>query len=134
MIRLLYVDDNPESCTLVAAFCDRVGSCTVEVLGSGEAALAWLSRSTIDVIVSDYRMPGGMNGITLLKELHTRGISTPFILFTAEDSPELREEAYRNGAASVVSKVPKGRSTLYPLLRAIYWAAGRTVPEERRTA
>lgn len=134
MIRLLYIDDNQESCTLVTAFCDRIGAFTVQALGSGEAALAWLSQSAADVIVSDYQMPGGMNGIALLGELRKRGSTTPFILFTAEDSPELREEAYRNGAFGVISKIPRGRSPLYQLLRSVYWAAGRTVPEERRTA
>lgn len=130
MIQLLYVDDSQESCTLVAAFCDRTGAVTVHTLCSGEAALAWLSRSTADVIVSDYDMPGGMDGIGLLRELQARGSTTPFILFTAEDSRELRERAYRNGAFGVVSKIPKSGSPLYRLLRSVYWAAGRAASKE----
>ena len=123
MIRLLYVDNNPEVCTLIAAFCDRIGSISVQVLDSAEAALDWLSRFPADVIVSDYAMPGGMDGIALLKELHARGSTTPFIIFTAQDSPGVREEAYRNGATGVVSKMPGGRGSLYQLLRTVYWAA-----------
>ena len=129
MIRLLYIDDNIEACRIVAAFCDRCGAFTVRLLGSGEAALEWLSCSAADVIVSDYTMTGGMDGITLLKRLRSSGCTTPFILFSAEDSPEIRENAYRNGASRFISKSPKTGSPLYQLFRAIYWAAGREVPK-----
>jgi DNA-binding NtrC family response regulator len=129
MIRLLYIDDNPDTCTIVAAFCERIGTFTVQVLNSGESALEWLSSSTADVIVSDYDIPGGMNGMTLLRELHTRGNTTPFILFTSKDSHELKEEAYRNGAFSVISKATPGKNPIHQLIRTIYWAASRISPE-----
>ena len=123
MIRLLYIDDDSEMCAIVSAFCERIGSIVVQALDSGENALEWLSSSSADVIVSDYDMPGGMNGITLLRKLHARDNATPFILFTAKDSHRIRDEAYRNGAFSVISKVSLGKNALHRLIRTVYWAA-----------
>ena len=131
MIRLLYIDDNPDACTIIDAFCERIGTFTVYLLNSGESALEWLSMSTADVIISDYDMPGGMNGITLLRELHSHGNTTPFILFTAANSHKLKKEAYRNGAFSFISKASSGKNTIYQLIRTVYWAANRTVPEQQ---
>ena len=114
MIHLLYLDENPEMFMIVAAFCERIRSFMVKILNSGESALAWLSTSSTDVIVSDYDMHGDINGIRLLQELHSRGTTTPVILFTALGANNVREEAYRNGAFSVINKPrqAKTRSTV----------------------
>ena len=82
-----------------------------------------LSSSSADVIVSDYEISGGMNGIALLRELHSRGSTIPFILFTAKNSPEIRKEAFRNGAFSVISKDSPGKNAIFRLIRTTYWAA-----------
>lgn len=123
MIRLLYIDDNPETCEIITAFCDHIGGFSLNVVSSEEAALEWLSRSAADVIVSDYEAPGGIDGIMLLKELHTRGCTMPFILFTGHDSREIRESAYHNGAFKVIGKSAKGGSPMYRLFRSVSWAA-----------
>jgi CheY-like chemotaxis protein len=123
MIHLLYIDDNPDTCTIVAAFCERIGSFTVKILNSGESALEWLSTSSADAIVSEYDMPGSMNGIMLLRELRSRGTSTPFILFTANDSSAVRKKAYQNGVFSVIGKDSPGKNALHRLIRTVYWAA-----------
>jgi len=122
MIHLLYVDNNPDTCTIIAAFCERIGSFTVKILNSGESALEWLSTSSADAIVSEYDMQGGMNGIMLLRELRSRGTTTPFILFTANDSRTVRKKAYRNGVFSVLSKASPGQNPIHHLIRTIYWA------------
>jgi CheY-like chemotaxis protein len=122
MIHLLYVDNNLDTCTIVAALCERIGSFTVKILNSGESALEWLSTSSADAIVSEYDMPGGMNGIMLLRELRSRGTTTPFILFTANDSRTVRKKAYQYGVFSVISKASLGKKPVHRLIRTIYWA------------
>jgi DNA-binding NtrC family response regulator len=124
VIRLLYIDDNPDTCSIIASFCERIGTITIQILDSGELALEWLSRTPADVIVSDYNMPRGMNGIMLLQKLYSQGNRTPFILFTSEDSCDLKQEAYRNGAFSFISKASE-RNPIYQLIRTIYWAANQ---------
>jgi|SRR5208337_2137777 len=121
-ISLLYVDDDLDMCMLVGAFCERLGSITLKILHSGESALEWLSTSTADVIVADYEMPGGINGITLLQEFRSCGYTFPFILFTAHDACTVREEAIRNGAFTVINKTSSDKNLIHRLFRTIYWA------------
>ena len=123
MIQLLFVDTNPDRCATIAASCERVTSVLVKTLHSADATLEWLSSSSADVIVSGHDLPGGMDGIALLRELRARGNTTPFILFPANMSPRIREEAYRNGAFSVLSSTPWGKNSIYRLIRTVYWAA-----------
>jgi len=123
MIRLLYVDANLERCEVIAAFCKRAGPIVVDTCNSGEAALEWLSFFSADVIVSGCDFPGGVHGIALLGKLRARCNTTPFILFTAGDSPAIRKEAYRNGAFSIIRNThPLGKNTVYCLIRTIFWA------------
>jgi len=129
MIRLLYVDDDPDICTIIATFCERIGMFSVKTLNSGEAALDWLRTASPDVIVSDYSMPGGMNGIKLLRELRSRGNTTPFIFFSATEDLEVKKKAYREGAFSFICKTPSGKIPIYQLIRAVVWAVARTLPE-----
>jgi DNA-binding NtrC family response regulator len=121
-ISLLYVDKDLDMCRIVAAFCERLGSITIKILSSGESALEWLSKSSADVIVADYDMSGSMDGITLLREFRSRGNTVPFILFTAHDGCTVREEAYRNGAFTVINKTSSDRTLIHRLIRTIYWA------------
>jgi len=129
MIYLLYVDDDLDTCTIVSAFCERIGTFSMKILNSGEAALDWLSTESPDVIVSDYSLPGDMNGMRLLRELRSRGNMTPFIFFSATDTQEVKKEAYREGAFSFICKNSSGKIPIYQLIRAVCWAVARTLPE-----
>jgi DNA-binding NtrC family response regulator len=121
-ISLLYVDKDLDMCMIIGAFCDRLGSISLKILNSGESALEWLSKASADVIVADYDILGGMNGIALLREFRSRGYTIPFILFTAHDGCTIREEAYRNGAFTVINKTSSDRNLIHRLVRTIYWA------------
>ncbi|ABS54853.1 response regulator receiver protein [Methanoregula boonei 6A8] len=129
MIHLLYGDDDQDICTIIATFCERIGAFSVKSLNSGEAALDWLRTASPDVIVSDYSMPGGMNGMRFLEELRSRGNTTPFIFFSATEDLEVKKEAYREGAFSFICKTPSGKIPIYQLIRAVGWAVARTSPE-----
>ncbi|MFO1534131.1 MAG: response regulator [Thermoplasmatota archaeon] len=68
---------------------------------NGEAGLRVLDKEQVDVVVSDYRMPG-MNGIEFLAR-------TPLpearrILLTALSDPGLRERALESGIGAFVQK------------------------------
>ncbi|WP_292368425.1 response regulator [Methanoregula sp. UBA64] len=122
MIRMLYIDADPEMCQTVSAFCDRLETIRAKTLGSGEAALEWLLCSPADIIVSEYRFPGGIDGITFTRRLRLRGNRTPVILFTAGTSRALKKEAARNGIFKVVSRTRQGKNPVLPLIRTVFWA------------
>jgi DNA-binding NtrC family response regulator len=122
MIRMLYIDADPEMCQTVSSFCDRLETIQAKTLGTGEAALDWLLLSPADIIVSDYLFPGGIDGITLARRLHLRGNMTPVILFTAGTSRALKKEAARNGIFRVVSRTRQGKNPILNLIRTVFWA------------
>lgn len=77
--RVLVVDDNPDMLETTAAVLSR----EFEVLTarSGEMALQVLTRNSVNVVCTDFEMPGGINGIELLREVAVRhpGISAVLV-------------------------------------------------------
>jgi DNA-binding NarL/FixJ family response regulator len=59
-----------------------------------------------DVIVSDVRMPGGMDGLELLGEIrsHEKLVEVPVILLTAKGMPKDRISGYKAGADAYIPK------------------------------
>jgi two-component system response regulator FixJ len=71
-----------------------------------DSASAFLSESPIDAlscVVSDIRMPG-MNGIELVRELKSKGSTSPVILITGHGDVALAVEAMKAGAADFIEK------------------------------
>jgi len=102
--QVLMVDDEPGILEIAADFLESDGDIKVVPAGSATEALNMLNSNNIDVIVSDYQMPPGMNSIELLKQLRKRGNDTPFIIFTGKGREEIAIEALNNGAAFYLQK------------------------------
>src|SRR5690349_16439718 len=62
--KILVVDDEEDLRDIVAFDLDRVGYAVVQA-GCGKDAAALLERETVDLVLSDVRMPNG-NGLSLL--------------------------------------------------------------------
>jgi two-component system, NtrC family, response regulator HydG len=62
-----------------------------------------LGKYTIDIIISDLRLPD-QDGISLLKDLRTKGVHTAFILMTAYADVQTAVKAMKIGAADYISK------------------------------
>lgn len=103
MISVLYVDDEPGLVALLRHYLLETGEFEVATAGSGPEALALLVRFRIDVVVSDYQMPG-MNGIELLRECRRRFGDLPFILFTGRGREEIVIEAIEHGVDFYLQK------------------------------
>ena len=69
----------------------------------GDALLQALKKESVDVILSDIRMPG-CDGFALLQQLRERGDATPLILLTTFDEPELALRAAAAGAQGFLLK------------------------------
>ena len=79
------------------------GDYEVVLAESAAAALEALERQTVDVMLSDVRMPGG-DGLTLLREARARHPATICILLTAYGSVETAVEAMKLGAQDFLTK------------------------------
>jgi CheY-like chemotaxis protein len=98
-VRVLLVDDDADALELLALLLRGHGAEIVHA-GSSEAALAALTSSRADVLVSDIGMPGE-DGYALMRRVRSlspeRGGQTPAIALTAYASADDRLQALRAG-------------------------------------
>jgi CheY-like chemotaxis protein len=104
MACVLVAEDDAEMRRLVVDALRKDGHQVTEAPDGGHllARLAEVFRddprlATIDVIVSDLRMPG-VTGLDLLERMSRAGIRVPFILMTAFGDDETRRRVERAGA------------------------------------
>ena len=93
---VLVVDDEPKLCDLLSSALSQNG---IEVFtaGNGLQALAILEQEAIDLVISDWRMPG-MDGPQLLAEIKQRYPNLPVIVMTAYSTVKNAVQSMRNGA------------------------------------
>jgi DNA-binding response OmpR family regulator len=80
------------------------GYCVIEAQ-SAESAMGCLreKRETIDVVLTDYVMPG-LSGLDLLKWIRHEWEELPVIMMTAHDEESLIAEVLRNGCDRFIRK------------------------------
>ena len=100
--RILIVDDDPAQRSLLDSFLTSQGFQTV-VVPSGERALEVLRAETVDMMISDVRMPGLSGLETLRRARQVRG-ALPILLVTAYADVRDAVGAMRDGAVNYLSK------------------------------
>ena len=101
---VLVVDDSKAHRRLLARSLAKWGYETIEA-ESGEAALDICRSTSIDIIISDWMMPGGMSGVEFCKALRqTAERRAYFILLTAQTEREVLAEGLESGADDFLSK------------------------------
>jgi DNA-binding NtrC family response regulator len=99
---VLVVDDEPKLCDLLASALSQ-NDIQVFTAGNGLHALTVLEREEIDLVISDWRMPG-MDGPQLLAEIKLRFPQLPVIVMTAYSTVKNAVQSMRNGAFDYISK------------------------------
>jgi DNA-binding NtrC family response regulator len=99
---ILVVDDEPKLCDLLASALSQNGI-TVFTAGNGLHALKVLEVEDIDLVISDWRMPG-MDGPQLLAEIKNRFPQMPVIVMTAYSTVKNAVQSMRNGAFDYIAK------------------------------
>jgi two-component system OmpR family response regulator len=126
-LRLLLVEDEPEVAREMASSLSAHGH-RVAVVGDGLAALHAGSAEAFDVIIVDRLLPG-MDGLSLLRALRTRGVGTPALFVTALGSVAHRVAGLESGADDYLVK-PFAFDELHARVRAL----GRRAEDARREA
>lgn len=129
VIRVLIVDDEPSLGQICRIFLEEMGGFSCDTVASGAEALAMISASRYDAIVSDYQMPG-MDGIELLKGIRGSGMDTPFIIFTGKGREAVVIEALNNGADFYLQKGGDPEALFLELASKIRQAVQRKRAEE----
>ncbi|MCB0221539.1 MAG: sigma-54-dependent Fis family transcriptional regulator [Chrysiogenetes bacterium] len=99
---LLLVDDEPNLRKVLGALLRKEGYEVLEA-ANGVEALGVLDSETVEVVISDLKMPK-MDGNTLLKEVRLRWPELPFVMLTAHGTVDAAVEALKNGALDFLSK------------------------------
>ena len=99
---VLVVDDEPKLCDLLVSALSQ-GEVQVFTAGNGLLALALMEQESIDLVISDWRMPG-MDGPQLLAEIRQRFPQVPVIVMTAYSTVKNAVQSMRNGAFDYIAK------------------------------
>lgn len=92
--RFLIVDDDADSAFLARRNLQAVfPQAVVDQVQAGQAALELLAQHTYTAVITDYRMPW-MDGLTLVRKIRERGLTTLVVMRTAmEDIENLARSA-----------------------------------------
>jgi DNA-binding NtrC family response regulator len=99
---ILYVDDEPAVGLMLADTLERAGH---RALGAHNVpeALQVLAKGGVDLIISDYRMPG-LTGLEFLALLQQEGYDVPLIMLTGYASIEHAVASIKAGAVDYITK------------------------------
>ncbi len=104
MATILVCDDNAALAEQYAYDLRRIGGHEVLVARSGEQALDALARESVECLILDLEMPGGLDGFGVMRAMRDRGIEVPVIVYTGTGSYERCVLAIRAGAYTFVDK------------------------------
>jgi DNA-binding NtrC family response regulator len=102
MESILIVDDDINLCTVLREELNEVGY-EAEFVNNGDAAIKYLQKSLVDLILLDLKMPG-KDGFDVLKDLNTNNIKTKVIVLTAYADVKSAIDSARLGANDFISK------------------------------
>jgi|JI10StandDraft_1071094.scaffolds.fasta_scaffold01858_14 two-component system response regulator PilR (NtrC family) len=103
MGRVLVVDDEASMRDFLAICLRRAGH-DVQLADSGAAAVTALAARPVDVVVTDLRMPGALDGLGLLREVRAHHPATEVILVTAFATADTALAAMKQGAYDYLTK------------------------------
>jgi DNA-binding NtrC family response regulator len=129
MATILIVDDDAGLRDGLAEAVSDLGHVS-STAASGRDALAQLDQHAMDAVLLDLRMPGGIDGIEVLRRIRMRSDPPPVAVLTAFASAENTIEAMRLGAFDHLTK-PIGRDDLKSLLSRMLTNRAPVDPHER---
>ena len=102
---ILLVDDQRDILRLLHSTLDTLKNAEVKVFEapSGEEALLESTRHKVDLLISDYKLPG-MSGIELMHKVRVRHPEAKVILISGVTDRKVREEMLNAGALAVFDK------------------------------
>ena len=102
---ILLVDDQRDILRLLHSTLDTLKLDTLKIFEapSGEEALLISSRQKIDLLVSDYMLPG-MSGVELMHKVRVRNPEANVIFITGMTQRKMREEMLNAGALAIFDK------------------------------
>lgn len=101
-MKLLIVEDEQRLCETIGKYFNDQGY-TTDLCFDGSEALHYIGGTEYDAIILDVMLPG-MDGISLLKRIRGKKLTTPVLLLTAKNSIEDKVDGLDNGADDYLTK------------------------------
>ena len=101
--RILVIDDNSEVVDVLATSLREEGYGVSGAL-TGDEGLKLVILSRPDLVLLDIALPGGMDGIELLKRIRSIDPTARVIMVTGNTDPQLARQALELGALAYVDK------------------------------
>ena len=124
-MRLLIVEDDRKTAALLQATLEKEGF-DVVCSFDGASGLAGAEKGGLDALIVDIMLPK-LNGLDLVRQLRSKGHSTPVIMLSARGEVEQRVEGLDAGADDYLPK-PYAASELLARLRSLLRRSVQTVP------
>ena len=131
-MQILVAEDDRDIAELIAHYLQKAGWDT-HVVASGDAALAYVRRHPVDMLILDLMLPG-LSGLEVCRAIRAdeTTAATPIIMVTARTDERERIEGLETGADDYVPK-PFSPNELVARVRALVRRAGRA-PAAARAA
>src|SRR3990172_7493651 len=102
---ILVVDDQRDILRLLHATLDTLKQPELKIFEapSGEEALLESSRNKIDLLITDYMLPG-MSGVELMHKVRARHPDAKVVLITGVTDRKVRDEMLNAGALAIFDK------------------------------
>ncbi|MBI9085783.1 MAG: response regulator [Desulfobacterales bacterium] len=123
MFKILVVDDEVDFMETIVKRLKR-RNLDAQGVTSGEAALKILNEKRFDVVLLDVKMPGGMDGIEVLRAIKFKQPLVEVLLLTGHASVETSIEGMKLGAFDYLLKPVKLEDLLAKMTGALERKAG----------
>lgn len=101
-MKILYVEDEKYLARAVAQVLKK-NNYSIDLAHDGEIGLELAASGVYDIVVLDIMLPK-RDGISILREMRSQGVSTPVILLTAKGETEDKVKGLDSGADDYLSK------------------------------
>lgn len=101
-LSILLIDDDASHREVLSGFLQKLG-CQIESHATGEEGIAALKNRYVDVVITDFRMPG-LNGLEVLKRVKTINSEIQVLILTAYGTIEDSVAAMKQGAWDYLTK------------------------------
>ena len=101
--RILVIDDNPAVVDILVTYLREEGYGVSGALTSDEG-LKLITLLRPDLVLLDITLPGGMNGIEVLKRIRSINPTSRVIMVSGNTDPALAREALELGALAYIDK------------------------------
>jgi DNA-binding NtrC family response regulator len=126
--RILVVDDDQFFCKVLSILLSRQAF-EVRCAPGVDSAMELLTKQSFDAIVTDLRMPGASDGLTLLEKVRSTNKAVPVIILTGYGEVDNYLRAMNLGATEYLNK-PVRSEDLLAIIRS-YMNLHRHGPESR---